>query len=68
MPGLRGTTAKRKTAGVVVVVGNVSGQRCVVVANDATVKAGAFFEITLKKTIKLNCKKVVRKAKRYLSC
>ena len=39
-------------AGVVVVVGAVSGQRCVVVANDATVKAGAFFEITLKKTIR----------------
>jgi len=39
-------------AGVLVFVGYVSGQRCVVVANDATVKAGAFFEITLKKTIR----------------
>ena len=36
-------------AGVLVIIGWVSGKRCVVVANDATVKAGAFFEITLKK-------------------
>src|SRR3954468_23095040 len=30
-------------AGVVVVMGYVSGQQCIVVANDATVKAGAWF-------------------------
>lgn len=37
-------------AGVVVVIGYVSGRQCVVVANDATVKAGAWFPITGKRT------------------
>ena len=32
--------------GVVVVIGYVSGKQCIVVANDATVKAGAWFPIT----------------------
>ncbi|GIJ93914.1 acyl-CoA carboxylase subunit beta [Capnocytophaga stomatis] len=40
------------SAGVVVVVGYVSGKQCVVVANDATVKAGAWFPITGKKNIR----------------
>ena len=35
--------------GVVVVIGYVSGRQCIVVANDATVKAGAWFPITGKK-------------------
>lgn len=38
--------------GVVVVVGKVSGRTCVVVANDATVKAGAWFPITGKKNLR----------------
>ena len=38
--------------GVVVVVGKVSGKQCVVVANDATVKAGAWFPITGKKNLR----------------
>ncbi|MGB0998814.1 MAG: acyl-CoA carboxylase subunit beta [Flavobacteriales bacterium] len=38
--------------GVVVVVAKVSGLRCVVVANDATVKAGAWFPITGKKNLR----------------
>ena len=38
--------------GVVVVVGQVSGRTCVVVANDATVKAGAWFPITGKKNLR----------------
>ncbi|GIJ97692.1 methylcrotonoyl-CoA carboxylase [Capnocytophaga stomatis] len=40
------------SAGVVVVVGYVSGKQCVVVANDATVKAGAWFPITGKKNLR----------------
>ncbi|GET45330.1 acyl-CoA carboxylase subunit beta [Capnocytophaga felis] len=40
------------SAGVVVVIGYVSGKQCVVVANDATVKAGAWFPITGKKNIR----------------
>src|SRR3954469_16394271 len=31
------------SAGVVVIIGYISGRQCIVVANDATVKAGAWF-------------------------
>lgn len=40
------------SGGVVVVIGYVSGRQCVVVANDATVKAGAWFPITGKKNLR----------------
>jgi 3-methylcrotonyl-CoA carboxylase beta subunit len=39
-------------AGVVIVIGYVSGRQCIVVANDATVKAGAWFPITGKKNLR----------------
>ena len=39
-------------AGVVVVLGKVSGRTCVIVANDATVKAGAWFPMTGKKNLR----------------
>ncbi len=39
-------------AGVVVGLGRVSGRLCVIVANDATVKAGAFFPMTCKKVLR----------------
>lgn len=39
-------------AGVAVVMGYISGRLCVVVSNDATVKAGAWFPITAKKTLR----------------
>lgn len=39
-------------AGVVTGIGQVSGQLCVIVANDATVKAGAWFPITCKKNLR----------------
>ena len=38
--------------GVVVVMGYVQGRQCLVVANDATVKAGAWFPITAKKNLR----------------
>lgn len=38
--------------GVVVVIGYVSGKQCIIVANDATVKAGAWFPITGKKNLR----------------
>ena len=38
--------------GVVVKMGYVSGKQCIVVANDATVKAGAWFPITGKKNLR----------------
>lgn len=40
------------SGGVVVVVGYISGKQCVVVANDASVKAGAWFPITGKKNLR----------------
>jgi len=39
-------------AGAVVGIGNVAGLPCMIVANDATVKAGAFFPQTAKKIIR----------------
>jgi acetyl-CoA carboxylase carboxyltransferase component len=39
-------------AGVVTGVGTVSGRRVMVIANDATVKAGAFFPMTAKKVLR----------------
>ena len=40
------------SGGVVVVMGYISGRQCIVVANDATVKAGAWFPITGKKNLR----------------
>lgn len=40
------------SGGVVVVIGFVAGKQCIVVANDATVKAGAWFPITGKKNLR----------------
>tara|TARA_B100000768_G_scaffold57191_1_gene55521 strand:- start:819 stop:2447 length:1629 start_codon:yes stop_codon:yes gene_type:complete len=40
------------SAGVVVKIGYVKGKQCIVVANDATVKAGAWFPITAKKNLR----------------
>lgn len=40
------------SAGVVVKIGYVSGRQCIVVANDATVKAGAWFPMTAKKNLR----------------
>jgi acetyl-CoA carboxylase carboxyltransferase component len=39
-------------AGVVVVIAHVSKKRCVIVANDPTVKAGAWFPMTAKKNLR----------------
>jgi acetyl-CoA carboxylase carboxyltransferase component len=40
------------SGGVVVMLGYVHGRQCIVVANDATVKAGAWFPITGKKNLR----------------
>lgn len=40
------------SAGVVVEIGYVSGRQCVIVANDASVKAGAWFPMTCKKNLR----------------
>ena len=38
--------------GVITGIGHVSGRQCMIVANDATVKAGAWFPITAKKNLR----------------
>ena len=40
------------SAGVVVKMGYVEGRLCIVVANDATVKAGSWFPMTAKKNLR----------------
>jgi len=40
------------SGGVVIKIGYVSGKLCIIVANDATVKAGAWFPITAKKNLR----------------
>lgn len=40
------------SAGVVSGIASVSNRRCLIVANDATVKAGAFFPMTIKKVLR----------------
>ncbi|MEN3371276.1 MAG: 3-methylcrotonyl-CoA carboxylase beta subunit [Verrucomicrobiota bacterium] len=43
---------KIPAAGAVACVGNIAGVPCMIIANDATVKAGAFFPATAKKLIR----------------
>ena len=40
------------SGGVIVKIGFIKGKQCIVVANDATVKAGAWFPITAKKNLR----------------
>jgi 3-methylcrotonyl-CoA carboxylase beta subunit len=40
------------SAGIVTGLGRVSGQECVVIANDATVKGGTYYPITVKKHLR----------------
>ena len=40
------------SGGVIVKMGHVKGKQCIIVANDATVKAGAWFPITGKKNLR----------------
>ena len=49
-----------KSAGVICGLGKVSGRTVMVIANDATIKAGAFFPIT--------CKKVLRAQRIAMHC
>src|ERR1700752_4617022 len=48
--GLYGGAAP--AAGIVTGIGVVEGQECVVVANDATVKGGSYFPLTVKKHLR----------------
>ena len=50
--GMYGEHGGAAAAGVVTGLGRVSGRLCMIVANDATVKAGAFFPMTAKKVLR----------------
>ncbi|MFO0954226.1 MAG: acyl-CoA carboxylase subunit beta, partial [Isosphaeraceae bacterium] len=50
--GMYGEWGGAPSAGVVTGVGRVSGRSVMIVANDATVKAGAFFPMTIKKVLR----------------
>ena len=39
-------------SGTIIGIGKINSNDCMIVANDATVKAGAYFEVTLKKTLR----------------
>ncbi len=39
-------------SGTIIGVGKINNNDCMIIANDATVKAGAYFEVTLKKTLR----------------
>jgi acetyl-CoA carboxylase carboxyltransferase component len=50
--GMYATHGGCPSGGVVVKIGYIKGKQCIVVANDATVKAGAWFPITAKKNLR----------------
>ena len=50
--GMYGEYGGAPGAGVVTGIGRVSGRVCMIMANDATVKAGAFFPLTAKKVLR----------------
>jgi acetyl-CoA carboxylase carboxyltransferase component len=50
--GMYGEYGGAPGAGVVTGLGRVTGRLCMVIANDATVKAGAFFPMTAKKVLR----------------
>jgi acetyl-CoA carboxylase carboxyltransferase component len=50
--GMYGEYGGAPSAGCVAGIGRVQGRLCMIVANDATVKAGAFFPMTAKKVLR----------------
>src|SRR5207245_3472538 len=50
--GLGGLGGRRAERGVVAGIGVVEGRECVIVANDATVKGGSYFPLTVKKHLR----------------
>ena len=47
-----GEAGTAPSAGIVTGIGRVSGRECLIVANDATVKGGAYFPLTVKKHLR----------------
>jgi 3-methylcrotonyl-CoA carboxylase beta subunit len=55
-------------AGVVTGLGRVCGRLCMIIANDATVKAGAFFPMTAKKVLRAQTIALVKSNSHALPC
>jgi 3-methylcrotonyl-CoA carboxylase beta subunit len=51
-PGAPGDTDAVPSAGIVTGIGRVAGRECVIVANDATVKGGTYYPVTVKKHLR----------------
>src|ERR1700709_1859867 len=47
-----GSAGSARAAGIVAGIGLVEGRQCVIVANDATVKGGSYFPLTVKKHLR----------------
>ena len=45
-------TSRSPSAGIITGIGRVAGQECVIVANDATVKGGTYYPLTVKKHLR----------------
>lgn len=52
LAGLSVYEGVRPGAGIVTGIGRIAGRRCMVVANDATVKGGTYFPLTVKKHLR----------------
>ena len=52
MYGADGEDFAVPSAGIVTGIGRISGRECVVVANDATVKGGTYYPMTVKKHLR----------------
>jgi 3-methylcrotonyl-CoA carboxylase beta subunit len=53
IPARRSLSCRRsRSAGIITGVGRVSGRECVIVANDATVKGGTYYPMTVKKHLR----------------
>ena len=46
------TTTRRRGSGIITGIGRVSGVECVIVCNDATVKGGTYYPMTVKKHLR----------------
>ena len=52
LAALRHLRRRRASAGLITGIGRVSGRECMIVANDATVKGGTYFPMTVKKHLR----------------
>src|SRR3712207_7734180 len=56
------------SAGIVTGIGRVSGRECMIVANDATVKGGTYFPMTVQKHLRSEEHTSELQSRQYLVC